>query len=328
MVRRPTRQTAKTHLIYKIDESDDDDDFDESNAKSDDEESEATFNDTDDSDDELYSDVEPTPKKKPVKKRIPTVSCSITQTAPKIVALLQAIDEMKPDEKGVIFSQFTTFLDRIENALEASGHLFTRVDGSMNAMSRLEAMSDFSKEDVKNSTRFILCSLRAAGTGINLTQGNVVFMMDLWWNTSVQAQAMDRVHRLGQKRKVRVYTFVMKDSIEERMVTFQKAKAALGKGSMEKLSAREESRAKLTAMKDLFEIADEEEFYDSDDDFISASFDDEATEDSIEEGAFIGDHDDEIAEGPLDELTDDNCSAGISLDEFSDDSDDELLLSD
>ena len=136
-------------------------------------------------------------------------------------------------------------------------------------------------------------------------RGNVAFMLDPWWNQAVSAQArpeyprsvliywssnrlisfasisqaMDRIHRLGQTRKVRVYSFVMKDSIEERMVALTKAKAALGKGSMEKLSPKEERRAKLTAMKDLFEICDIDDYVDFDYDFDGPSFFDEQDKD-------------------------------------------------
>ena len=99
-----------------------DDGFD-SNGK----DSEASFDDVEDSDDELSSDIEPTPKKKkPAKKRAPAITCNIVQTAPKIEALLAAIDEMKPGKKGVIFSQFTTFLNHIEKELCTKGHTLTR----------------------------------------------------------------------------------------------------------------------------------------------------------------------------------------------------------
>jgi SNF2 family DNA or RNA helicase len=80
--------------------------------------------------------------------------------------------------------------------------------------------------------------------------------VDPWWNAAVEQQAMDRVYRIGQKRPVRVYRFVMKDSLEERMLNIQEAKLALGKGSMEKLSAEEKRQARMTALQDLFEAPD------------------------------------------------------------------------
>ncbi|KAL7566768.1 hypothetical protein ACA910_019365 [Epithemia clementina (nom. ined.)] len=202
--------------------------------------------------------------------------------SPKVAALIKLIEsDMKPDEKGVIFSSFTSFLDLIEPALEAKGITFNRLDGSMDAEQRVKALKEF---DVDDGPRVILCSLKAAGLGISLTRGNVAFMMDPWWNQAVEDQAADRVHRMGQTREVRIYRLVMTNSIEERLVSVQSRKAALGKGSMEKLSAKEEKRAKLTAMKDLFEIDDAVcsssvdfwgEFTDSDDDFIVGDVDDD-----------------------------------------------------
>lgn len=176
--------------------------------------------------------------------------------SPKIQALFSQIDQMKPDEKGVIFSQWTSMLDIIEMEMKAAGHTFTRIDGRMNAQERIDAMEAFDTEGCyeKRTPRFILCSLMACGTGINLTRGNVVFLMDPWWNGAAESQAMDRVHRIGQTRKVRVMRFLMKDSIEERLVGLQDSKAALGKGSMEKLTPEEKRKARLTALMDLFQI--------------------------------------------------------------------------
>jgi len=199
--------------------------------------------------------------------------------SPKLEALLQAIQEMKEDEKGVIFSQFTKFLDVLEPFLTSKGYSFTRIDGSKSANQRIVAMKNFSAED---GPRFILCSLHAAGTGITLNRGNHVFMMDTWvrfvalhlddfnirhltlsphfylqWNISVENQAMDRVHRIGQTRPVRVLRFVMSNSIESKMIELQESKAAIGKGAMEKLTAEEKRKARLSTLKSLFSIKDE-----------------------------------------------------------------------
>jgi SWI/SNF-related matrix-associated actin-dependent regulator of chromatin subfamily A3 len=75
---------------------------------------------------------------------------------------------------------------------------------------------------------------------------------------------MDRVHRIGQTRPVRVLRFIMKDSLEERMLALQESKAALGKGTMEKLSADEKRKARITDLKDLFEVQDVEVLWESD----------------------------------------------------------------
>ena len=111
---------------------------------------------------------------------------------PKITALLQSIQTtMKFDEKGVIFSQFTSFLDVIQHAMEKDGHSFVRIDGSVPVRKRIDYIQQFNSDD-DASPRFILCSLLACGTGINLTRGNHAFLMDCWWNEAIEEQAMDR----------------------------------------------------------------------------------------------------------------------------------------
>jgi SNF2 family DNA or RNA helicase len=112
--------------------------------------------------------------------------------SPKIKYLLKMIEEsMEPDEKGVIFSAFTSFLDLIELAFNENGITFTRLDGTMSMADREAAMTSFGKEEI--DPRFILCSLKAAGSGINLTRGNVCFLVDPWFNQASEDQAADRV---------------------------------------------------------------------------------------------------------------------------------------
>jgi len=186
------------------------------------------------------------PEDIPLSQRIEKICPS-----PKCEALEQAIGEMKEDEKGVIFSQFTKFLDVLENFLECRGHSFVRIDGAKSASQRIKAMQEFNQQD---GPRFILCSLHAAGTGITLNRANHCFMMDTWWNIAVENQAMDRVHRIGQTRKTRIVRFVMKSSIEERMIALQEAKAAVAKGAIEKLKPDEVRKARLDELKNLFSL--------------------------------------------------------------------------
>lgn len=173
--------------------------------------------------------------------------------SPKLSALLEAIKEMKTDDKGVIFSSWTSFLDLIGSCLEDSGHSFTRLDGTMISTKRNAAVMAFTSDE-EDSPRFILCSLKAAGTGINLTRGSWAFMMEPHWNEATENQAMDRIHRLGQTRPVKVIRFVMADSIEARIVALQEAKALQAKGSMQKLKPDEKRRARLDALRGLLEI--------------------------------------------------------------------------
>lgn len=186
-------------------------------------------------------------------------SSSSMDMSPKIAALLNYIDiDMKSDEKMIIFSQWTSHLNLISTALSEAGHQTCRIDGSMNAEERLDSISKFESPGCtsKEEPRFVLCSLMACGTGINLTRGNHVCLLDVWWNEAAESQAMDRCHRIGQKRPVSVVRFVIENSIEERMITLQQSKAALGKGTLEKLTRKEQQKARLTAVRDLFQIDD------------------------------------------------------------------------
>eukprot|EP00594_Rhizosolenia_setigera_P011544 CAMPEP_0178958718 /NCGR_PEP_ID=MMETSP0789-20121207/11812_1 /TAXON_ID=3005 /ORGANISM="Rhizosolenia setigera, Strain CCMP 1694" /LENGTH=953 /DNA_ID=CAMNT_0020641483 /DNA_START=160 /DNA_END=3021 /DNA_ORIENTATION=+ len=175
-------------------------------------------------------------------------------TSPKIKALLEEIKKMKPDEKGVIFSQFTSYLDLIGESMKEAGHSFVRIDGSVSAQNRITRIQDFNSDYYEDSPRFILCSLLASGTGINLTRGNYAFMMDCWWNEAIESQAMDRIHRINQTRKVTVLRFVMKDSIEERIIELQEKKSMQAKGVLQKLKGDEKRKALLGDLRGLLDI--------------------------------------------------------------------------
>lgn len=125
----------------------------------------------------------------------------------------------------------------------------------MNAHEGIQAMQDFESED--DGPRFIMCSLHPCGAGISLTRGHVIWLCNAWWNASIEAQAIDRVHRIGQKRNVKVIRLIIKDSSEEQMVQLQEAKSALGKGSMQELTKEERKKTRITALKDLFQVEED-----------------------------------------------------------------------
>lgn len=124
------------------------------------------------------------------KKPKPKVKNDQFGQSPKLAKLFELIESMKPDEKGVIFSQWTSLLDIIQRSMQELGHTFTRIDGTMNAQQRIDAMEAFDTErcDSMRTPRFILCSLHACGTGINLERGNVAFLVDPWWNVAAETQ--------------------------------------------------------------------------------------------------------------------------------------------
>ncbi|KAI7850256.1 SNF2 family N-terminal domain-containing protein [Circinella umbellata] len=124
--------------------------------------------------------------------------------------------------KTVVFSQFTQFLNIIELALKREDIEFTRLDGSQAQAQREKVLTQFSNPQA--GIDVLLISLRAGGVGLNLTCADRVIMMDPWWNYAVEAQAIDRVHRLGQENPVIVTRFIMRDTVEERILEIQDKK--------------------------------------------------------------------------------------------------------
>lgn len=142
----------------------------------------------------------------------------------KIVALLSELRQLRkehPKMKSVVFSQFTSFLTLIEPVLTRANIKFLRLDGTMAQKARAAVLQEF--QDGKGFM-ILLISLRAGGVGLNLTSAGRVFMMDPWWSFAVEAQAIDRVHRMGQEGEVVVKRFVVKGSVEERMLKVQERK--------------------------------------------------------------------------------------------------------
>ena len=173
-----------------------------------------------DDDDDLYSATQPNGTSTP---RISLSRIGNTSSA-KIAALtthLKAIRRDSPTTKSVVFSQFTSFLDLIAPALARANIPTLRFDGAMTQKARAACITEFT--DHKKGV-VLLLSLRAGGVGLNLTAAKRVFMMDPWWSFAVEAQAIDRVHRMGQEAEVKVVRFVVEGSIEGRMLKIQERK--------------------------------------------------------------------------------------------------------
>jgi SNF2 family DNA or RNA helicase len=173
----------------------------------------------------------------------------------KTIALLEDIAQMTKDSKPyeeagepplkcVVFSEFTSHLDLLERALRDKGHSFARIDGKMSLANRRKAMDSLATD---NNIRILLASIKAAGQGLNLTAACRAFIMEPMWNPAAEAQAVDRVYRIGQKRPVLVKRYQMKDSIEGKIVTLQKKKQELADISMNrnhKQLSKQETREK------------------------------------------------------------------------------------
>ncbi|PCK31235.1 DEAD/DEAH box helicase [Pseudoalteromonas piscicida] len=134
-------------------------------------------------------------------------------------AKLAALDELltefqENNHKALIFSQFVGHLQLIKSHLEKRGIRFQYLDGSTPAKARQQAVNAFQKGDGE----VFLISLKAGGSGLNLTAADYVIHMDPWWNPAVEEQASDRVHRMGQTRPVTIYRLIAKGTIEEQIV--------------------------------------------------------------------------------------------------------------
>lgn len=142
----------------------------------------------------------------------------------KLDLCLELIDNcIASGHKILLFSQFTSMLAIIKDKLKDRNISFYLLEGSTKKEERLQLVDRFNKDD----TNVFLISLKAGGTGINLTSADVVIHYDPWWNLSVQNQATDRAHRIGQDKKVQVYKLITKNTIEEKILKLQEAKSKL-----------------------------------------------------------------------------------------------------
>ncbi len=125
--------------------------------------------------------------------------------------------------KILLFSQFTTMLARIEERLDAEKISYYALTGSTKKEERIRLVEDFNRDD----TSVFCISLKAGGTGLNLTAADIVIHYDPWWNLAVQNQATDRAHRIGQEQVVTVYKLLTKGTIEENITKIQERKTEL-----------------------------------------------------------------------------------------------------
>lgn len=144
-------------------------------------------------------------------------------TSAKFEALLETLDTLRAEgHKALIFSQFTQMLKLVKEALDARDIPYQYLDGQ--TKDRQERVDQFQQDP---TIPFFLISLRAGGTGLNLTAADYVIHIDPWWNPAVERQATDRTHRIGQENPVMVYKLIAKDSVEEKILQLQERKQAL-----------------------------------------------------------------------------------------------------
>ena len=143
----------------------------------------------------------------------------------KLMALIEMISEIVDSgHKILVFSQFVEMLSLIRVELEREGYTYEYIDGQVSAKDRLDRVNRFNEDD---SIPIVLISLKAGGTGLNLTGADYVIHYDPWWNPAVENQATDRAHRIGQTRHVFNYKLITHGTVEEKILSLQAKKKAL-----------------------------------------------------------------------------------------------------
>lgn len=149
---------------------------------------------------------------------------------------------IEENHKILIFSQFVKHLEVFREHLERQGVKYAYLDG--NTHDRQKAVELFQRDE---SVKIFLISLKAGGLGLNLTAADYVFLLDPWWNPAIEAQAVDRAHRIGQDRTVFTYKFITRNSVEEKILALQKSKQRLAN----ELITTEESFVKALSRDDV-----------------------------------------------------------------------------
>lgn len=139
----------------------------------------------------------------------------------------EILTEVVPAHKVLLFSFFTSMLKLVEERIQAQGVKYATLDGKLSQKQRQEAVERFQNEE---DCRVFLISLKAGGTGLNLTAADYVYILDPWWNPAAEAQAIDRCYRIGQEKHVNAYKIVCRDSVEEKIVALQDEKKQLADG--------------------------------------------------------------------------------------------------
>ncbi len=145
------------------------------------------------------------------------------ESAKRLACMELVKSAIEGEHKILLFSQFTSMLELLESDLNAEGISYYKIIGSTPKQERVELVQKFNSD----ATSVFLISLKAGGTGLNLTGADVVIHYDPWWNVAAQNQATDRAHRIGQTKIVSVYRIIVKNSVEEKILELQESKKDL-----------------------------------------------------------------------------------------------------
>ena len=164
-----------------------------------------------------------------------------------LLSILKA-SHQKPGNKIVIFSQWTSFLDIIQKQLDEHNYKYTRIDGSMKVSLRDAALTALESDP---ECTIMLASLSVCSVGLNLVAANQVILADSWWAPAIEDQAIDRVHRLGQKKPTTVFRLVMDESIEESVLNIQAEKRKLMMTAFQEKGGKRTAGGKTARMGDI-----------------------------------------------------------------------------
>ncbi|XP_011203914.2 transcription termination factor 2 [Bactrocera dorsalis] len=154
------------------------------------------------------------------------------------------------NDKAIVVSQWTSVLNILKTHLEEQGCITLSLNGTIPVKNRQEIVTQFN--DVNNNKRILLLSLTAGGVGLNLVGANHLLMIDLHWNPQLEAQAQDRIYRVGQKKNVVIYKFMCKDTVEERIKALQDHKMSIADGVLTGARSAEGSKLTMEDLRGLF----------------------------------------------------------------------------
>lgn len=237
---------AKAEAARKSSQAAEEDEDEDSDEETDSEDGISASELDSDSDHEQsrHSLVLPSRKAQKGKEKTPLVLASA-----KVRQLMGILHKEVDDHKFIVFSQFTSMLDIVERFFRKDGIRYTRYDGGMKNDAR-EAALDALRHDPR--TRVLLCSLRCGALGLNLTAASRVVILEPFWNPFVEEQAIDRVHRLTQRRDVVVYKLTVAETVEERILELQDKKRRLADAAIEGGMRKEALKLGIKEMMELF----------------------------------------------------------------------------
>lgn len=149
---------------------------------------------------------------------------NVVHNSVKVEELIREVQENAGTHKLLVFSQFTQMLQLIREEFEKAGVTHCYLDGKTSLSQRKEQVTRFQEDE---TIKAFLISLKAGGVGLNLTVADYVYLVDPWWNPAAEQQAIDRAHRIGQKRKVFAYKMICKGTVEEKILKLQEKKQML-----------------------------------------------------------------------------------------------------